>query len=768
MPWRALAEALSYFVFLYPLAMSMVWVVGGLDFWRRRERSPDADRARWPSSWPPVTILVPCHNEEAVAAAACEGLRRLDYPDYRVIFIDDASSDRTAEIIRGYLAEVPRFHLLRLERNRGKAGALNAALEFVKTPLVMVQDADTRLDGEALKWLAAPFLRQPRLGAVTANPVPCNRRGFWGSFQAAEFASIIGLIKRSQRVLGRMLTVSGCAAMYRTDVLRRVGGFSEATATEDIDVTWRIQKAFFEVWFEPRALAWIQVPTRFRELWRQRKRWALGGWHLLRTHRDVFSDWRWRRLWPVYAEFAAGCVWAFAFAGSALLWAASAALGLSLFGASPFPAWQGAVASTVCLVQMAAAVAANRRHDPGLPASLFWAPWYPLAFFFSAAFPSRPGRFAGKGRGSLKLPVSHLAPGMTLARPVYGPRGELLLSRGAALSARRIAALREAGVLAVHVEGPVPEAELENAERALQEELRAHTMNVVRSWAEHGAKRVNFASVVEQVRSVVDEILSGKTPMGGLAEISSADAYTFAHSVDVCVLSVAAGARLGYGREKLLKLGVGALLHDLGKTKVPPEILNKPRRLTPAEFAEIRKHPAWGYKLLLEDADGDVDPASAMVVLNHHERFDGSGYPRGLAGADAGEMAMICAAADMYNAMTTDRVYRRALPPHEAYEMLMGAGGSLLPFGVVRAFLSCVEPYPVGSVIRLSTGDVACVVSADPELPFRPTVVLIPSGETVDLRRELSVTIAGPLPASEARRFILGAAGEPRAAARAG
>lgn len=380
MTWHAAAEALSYFVFLYPLVMSAVWVVGGLDFWRRRERAPELDRQRWPVSWPPVTVLVPCRNEEATVAATCENLRRLDYPDCRVIFVDDASTDRTAEIIRDYMAGTPYFHLLRLEKNRGKAGALNAALAFVDTPLVVVQDADTHLDREALKWLAAPFLRQPRLGAVTANPIPRNRRGFWGSFQAAEFASIIGIIKRSQRVMGRILTVSGCATMYRTEVLRRVGGFSEATATEDIDVTWRIQKVFCEVWFEPRALAYIQVPTSFRELWKQRKRWALGGWHLLRTHRDVFGDWRWRRLQPVYIEFALGCTWAFAFAACSLLWAASALAGAA-GGISPVPAWHGAVASVVCLAQMAAAVAANRRYDPGLPASLFWVPWYPLVFF---------------------------------------------------------------------------------------------------------------------------------------------------------------------------------------------------------------------------------------------------------------------------------------------------------------------------------------------------------------------------------------------------
>ncbi|WP_243174915.1 glycosyltransferase [Desulfofundulus sp. TPOSR] len=411
MTGHVLADAVSFFVFLYPLVMSVVWIIGGVDFWWRRERLPGTDRGYWPSFWPPVTILVPCHNEEATIGATCDSLQRLDYPDYRVIFIDDASTDRTVDIVKGYLAKVPYFHLLRLEENRGKAGALNAALDFVQTPLVMVQDADTHLDREALKWLAAPFLRQPRLGAVTANPIPRNRRGFWGNFQAAEFASIIGLIKRSQRVLGRILTVSGCATMYRMEVLKRAGGFSEATATEDIDVTWRIQKVFCEVWFEPRALAYIQVPTSFRELWKQRKRWALGGWHLLRTHRDVFTDWRWRRLWPVYVEFVLGYAWAFAFVGMSLMWAASPVLGLpAVGGISPVPAWYGAVVSVVCLIQMIVAVEVNRRYDPGLITCLFWVPWYPLAFFgimALAAVWTAPGGLLGslKGVGRWRSPA---------------------------------------------------------------------------------------------------------------------------------------------------------------------------------------------------------------------------------------------------------------------------------------------------------------------------------------------------------------------------
>lgn len=342
---------------------------------------------------------------------------------------------------------------------------------------------------------------------------------------------------------------------------------------------------------------------------------------------------------------------------------------------------------------------------------------------------------------------------MTLARPVYGLKGELLLNRGTVLTASHIFALRRRGVLAVQVLGPLSN-DYQDAREVLDDEVRIQAMKAVHTWVERGRNRTDYARVVEQVEAVVDEILSNKVPCGSLSEISSADIYTFTHSVDVCVLSVATGVKLRYGRNNLVKLGIGALLHDLGKTKVPPEILNKPDKLTDEEFVEIKKHPLWGYKMVLKEPASGIDLDSLLVILNHHEKYDGSGYPRGLKGEEIGTMAGICAAADMYNAITTDRVYRKALPPHEAYEMIAGAGGMLLDFQVVQPFLSCVEPYPAGSLVRLSTGDVACVVSVDPALPFRPVVVLIPSRETMDMRKELSVTITGLLPPGEARKIM--------------
>lgn len=387
--WLSLLRVLAAFVFLYPAVMAVGWIVGGLGFWRRRERAAAraageastgeaADRA---TAWPAVTVVIPSRNEAASIIRTLDHLSELDYPDYRVLVVDDGSTDGTVAAVQPYIERMPFFHLLRMEENLGKAAALNAALSIMNTALFLVVDADTIIQRDSLHHFVRPFLSQPRLAAVSGHPLPENRRGLLGNVQTAEFAAIIGLIKRSQRVWSRILTVSGCATMYRTDSVRRVGGFSSRTATDDIDITWRLQRNHEEVWFEPRATVLIQVPLRVREYLRQRYRWALGGWHLLRTHRSVWAGWRHRRLWPVYAEFALSYFWAFCFVGFSVAWAISVFIGHPLPGLSPIPAWHGSVLSLLCVTQMTVAALINRSYDRGLGAALFWVPWYPLLFF---------------------------------------------------------------------------------------------------------------------------------------------------------------------------------------------------------------------------------------------------------------------------------------------------------------------------------------------------------------------------------------------------
>ncbi|MGD0153941.1 MAG: HD-GYP domain-containing protein [Thermacetogeniaceae bacterium] len=339
-------------------------------------------------------------------------------------------------------------------------------------------------------------------------------------------------------------------------------------------------------------------------------------------------------------------------------------------------------------------------------------------------------------------------------RPVYGLKGQILLNRGVELTTSYILGLKRHNVLAVTVEGVLGLDEKE-AENILEESTRAQAMLSIQNWVQTNKKQRDFDSVADSVNSIVDEILAGKVPSGGLAEISSADVYTFAHSVDVCAFSVYMGLRYGYKKSALLMLGAGSILHDLGKIKVPPEILNKPTMLTADEFEEIKNHPLFGYNMLIDDASGQLSDSSLEIVLNHHERCDGKGYPRGIRGDEISDMVAICALSDVYSAMTTERVYRRAVPANEAYEMIMTSGDRHFKMRLVRLFASCVCPYTVGTLVLLSNGEIAQVTETDRNLPFRPVLVLLKTRRQVDLRLELSVVIKRVLTDDEAQAVII-------------
>jgi HD-GYP domain-containing protein (c-di-GMP phosphodiesterase class II) len=354
----------------------------------------------------------------------------------------------------------------------------------------------------------------------------------------------------------------------------------------------------------------------------------------------------------------------------------------------------------------------------------------------------------------MKLPVSFLIPGMKLSRPVYGLKGQMLLNRGVELTLSYISGLKRNNVLAVTVESMPGFDDLE-AEQVLEENVRVRAMASILNWVESNKKRKQFADVVDNVTTITEEILSGKIPSVGLAEISTADVYTFAHSIDVCTFSIYMGLYYGYKKDDLLLLGIGSILHDLGKAKIPPEILNKPGLLTNEELEEIKNHPIFGYNMLMDNISDQLSDSSLEIVLNHHERYNGSGYPRGIMRDEISDMVSICALSDIYNAMTTERVYRKAFPPNEAYELIMTYGDVNFKLRLVKLFSSCVCPYPVATLVLLSNGEMACVTATNRNLAFRPVIKVLESGESIDLSRELSVVIKRALTPEEVQSAIV-------------
>ncbi len=268
-------KLLIAFVALYPVVSAASWIAGGLMF-RLLDEHP-ADRPVEPvGGWPGVTILIPAFNEEAVIAISVGAALRSDYPRLEVLVLDDGSTDETEAAAIEAAAGDPRCRVLRDPVNRGKAEQLNNGLAQAAHELVVVTDADTHLHPYAVRHLAARIESSPILAAVAGGPHVTNRVGFICAMQVLEAAAIIGLIRRTQSLTGRVGVVAGVLNIMRRDRVVAVGGYSGSMATEDIDLTWRLLMAGWQTAYEPRAVVGMQVPGSLSALWAQRKRWARG------------------------------------------------------------------------------------------------------------------------------------------------------------------------------------------------------------------------------------------------------------------------------------------------------------------------------------------------------------------------------------------------------------------------------------------------------------------------------------------------------------
>lgn len=397
----AIQQSHAYWVVLvffaaYPIVTSIMWIITALLFRLRWEDAmppapPPADGA---AATPPpgaaadvtvlrrppfVSLLVPAHNEEAVIAGSVRAMLQLDYPAFEVIVIDDGSHDGTLAALEPLLADA-RLRVVRKLSNEGKAMALNDALPLARGEILMGLDADAEPDAQLLNWIV-PHFDSPRVAAVTGNPRVRNATTFLARLQSVEFSSIISLLRRAQRIWGRIVTVSGVVAALRKSAVVDVGGFSPNMPTEDIELTWKLQKRHYDVRYEPRAICWMTVPQSYRGLFHQRLRWARGLAQVLHKHRDVLTTWNCRRLWPVFVESSLSILWSGCFVFLTALWALSYAVGLPPVGASPIPNLWGMSIATLCLLQLTTGVLIDRRYDPGVLRHLPYAVWYPIVYW---------------------------------------------------------------------------------------------------------------------------------------------------------------------------------------------------------------------------------------------------------------------------------------------------------------------------------------------------------------------------------------------------
>ena len=359
--------------------------------------------------------------------------------------------------------------------------------------------------------------------------------------------------------------------------------------------------------------------------------------------------------------------------------------------------------------------------------------------------------------------------GMTLANPVNirNQHGETIITLPPSykVTAKAIAALKtmknyETYTVSIYSDTPqvVPELAppvpgsliveqdfsiLGKPKTIINEETRDEAVNSIRALFKGaaGANPVGTGNnmttayqIVTHLDNIMDELVETVTANPkGLVHISglkSYDEYTYHHSLSVSVISLAIGQSLGLNQKEIKRLGRAAMMHDIGKMLIPKEIINKPSALDPSEFANIKRHPELGAKYLKSEFVGNQELWDAMMY--HHEKEDGSGYPKGLKGKDIPIFSKIIAVADVYDALTSYRAYRDPMrPPANALELIMSEAGTGFDIEIIQAFIRRIELYPIGSVLHLSDKRIG-VVTANHN-PMRPTLKIKDTGEIVDM-----------------------------------
>lgn len=353
------------------------------------------------------------------------------------------------------------------------------------------------------------------------------------------------------------------------------------------------------------------------------------------------------------------------------------------------------------------------------------------------------------------VPINAIRPGMINARPIYGRNQEMLLREGIPFNDQMIKHILDLGYNGIYIDydrdSDIPFVEV------IDNQLRIEAVSKIKNAFLTAEKQPSTQEILHQKKDIgdlldklIDDIIKNKHLMINMIDLKVFDDYTFYHSVNVAVIAMVLGVAKNLARSQLYKLGLSALLHDIGKIMISKSILDKPDRLTPEEFEIMKGHSEEGYSYLKNIYD--VPVPIYMAVKFHHEQYNGSGYPSGLTKNDIPLFSKLIMIADVFDALTSDRVYRKGLSPSEAVEYIMGNSGQMFDPEVVDIFLKKVAPYPVGSAIQLSDNRVGIVTDNFEDFGLRPTLKIIKengsfveSAYPVDLRSmdTLDVTVIG-------------------------
>lgn len=326
--------------------------------------------------------------------------------------------------------------------------------------------------------------------------------------------------------------------------------------------------------------------------------------------------------------------------------------------------------------------------------------------------------------------VSRVNPGSILAKSIFSPNGNTLLKKGVALSSSYISRLCRMGFRYVYIEdaATIGIEDIDSIPVEVRQEVLGRLESTFRRLQEpNGVQQmVNSGELGRDIMAIYgiifEHVQSTGTMMVNLSAMYSSDAYTYTHCMNVSVMATVLGMAYGYAKDVVEELGVGALMHDIGKIEVSPAILNKPDKLSDAEYEQVKRHCQIGYEILSQQPD--VPPASPICALYHHEWYDGSGYPQGLKGEEIPELARLMSVADVYDALTANRPYHEAWLPSDTLEYMFTQAYRQFDPNFVRLFVSHVNVYPVGISVKLSNGMAGVVAKPGDTNLTRPRILV--------------------------------------------
>ncbi|MFD2045146.1 HD-GYP domain-containing protein [Ornithinibacillus salinisoli] len=350
--------------------------------------------------------------------------------------------------------------------------------------------------------------------------------------------------------------------------------------------------------------------------------------------------------------------------------------------------------------------------------------------------------------------TKYIKKGAILGQTISNDNGIVLLQKGMSLSNSIIKRLRDQGITYVYIEDE--ETKDVQVVSAISEKLRKDATDSVRQvFSEVKSTDLLAKSFILDkeeknlntiVHRLLEEINQHKESISLLGDIFITDDYIFQHSLNVTIYALAIGKALHLNEKELAELGTGAILHDIGKAFIDYDVLQKPDQLSDKEFEIMKEHTTIGFDLLRKQ--GSVSSVVAHCAYQHHERLDGSGYPRGLSGDKIHTYAKIIGVADVFDAVTSNRVYRDAMLPHEGLEILYAGAVNLFDREMVEAFKKSIVVYPNGLTVLLNDGTSGVVVKQNKHLCDRPIVRVIKDKHKqmitpyeLDLSKELNITI---------------------------